>query len=244
MFRCRCTPAGVKSVRRKQSGSRDRLYMPSNRVLCLFKFGERKHIDELVREGHLFMNTLKFFREREIKDLLRSDKHEGASHCMQAEGATLRMKQDDTWVDIGTIRDQILASDGSEEITNVFCMYAFREKAATEKIDPKNFGFGDTYAAVTDGDEFLRRVRRAEEREGLTLKHDLVEYVDRSTYNGNLGVFRKFSEFAYQSEFRISVVSGLKGPYSLRVGDLSDIIMTGNLVDLNERIRIEAKNSV
>lgn len=191
--------------------------MQSNRVLGLFKFGEREHIDELVREGHLYMNTLKYFRERETEDLLRSDKHEGAIHCVQADGATLSMKQDDAWVNIGTIRGQILASDGSEEITNVFCMYAFREKAAIAKIDPKNFEFGDTYAILTDGDEFLRRVRKTAEQEGLTLKHDLVEYVDRSTYNGTMGVFRKFADFAYQSEFRISVVSGLKGTMAFKV---------------------------
>jgi hypothetical protein len=149
------------------------------------------------------------------------------------------MKQGDAWVDIGKILGQILASDGSEEITNVFCMYAFLEKAATAKIDPRNFEFGDTYAVFTNGDEFIRRVRKAAERENLTFKHDLVHYVDRSKYNGTMGVFRKFADFANQSEFRISVVSGSKGPYSLRVGDLSDITMTGNLNELNNRIKIE-----
>jgi len=217
--------------------------MQSNRILALFKFGNRQHIDEFVGAGHLFMNTLKYFRERETKDILRSDKYEGTIHCKQTDGATLSIKQNDTWLKIGTIQGPILASDGSEENTNVFCMYAFMDNVS-EKIDPKNFDFGDTYAILTDGDEFLLRVRKAAEREGLTLRHDLVEYVDRSTYNGVMGVFRKFSEFAYQSEFRISVVSYLKGPYSLRIGDLSDISLTGNLEELNDRIRIKRTDGV
>jgi len=218
--------------------------MHSNRLLGLFKFGNRQHIDEFVRDGHLFMNTLQFLRKREKKDLLRFDKDEGAIHCKQADGATLSMKQNDAWLKIGTIRGPILTSDGSEEYTNVFCMYAFMDNSVSEKIDPKNFCFGDTYAILTNGDEFLLRVKKAAEREGLTTRHTLVEYVNRSTYNGTMGVFRKFSEFAYQSEFRIAIVSNVSGPYSLRIGDLSDISLTGNLKELSDRIRIKRNSSV
>lgn len=211
--------------------------MQGDQVLALFKFGIRAHIDEFVREGHLFMNTLKYFREREA-DLLRSDKHEGAAHCLQAEGAKLRRKCGDEWVDIGTISGQILSSDGSEDTMNVFCMYAFRESAADGLVDPRNFEFGDTYAVLKlkDCDEFLRRVQVAAVRENLEFKQGFVEYVARPAYNGPMGAFRKFADFSYQCEFRIAVVSGIKAPFSLRIGDLSDILMTGNLANLNERI--------
>ena len=216
--------------------------MPSDQVLALFKFGKRDDIDKFVRDGHLFMNTLKHFREREAADLLRSDKHEGIAHCVQADGAILRMQRGEEWVDIGTIRGQIHRSDGSEDTVNVFCMYAFRESAIDALVDPRNFEFGDTFVVLTDGDEFLHRVQAAADRESLKLRQGLVEYVDRSTYDGPMGIFRKFVDFSYQSEFRIAVVSGTQHPLSLKIGDLSDISMVGNLADLNQRIRIESSH--
>ena len=211
--------------------------MQNNRVLGLFKFGKHDHIEEFVREGHLFMNTLAYFRELEA-DFLMADKHEGAVYCVQADGAQLCMQHGEKWVDIGTICDQILPSDGSEHTTNVFCMYAFQESAYDSLVDSRNFDFGDTFAVLTKGDEFLRRVYAAATLDNVKLRQGLVEYVEKSTYNGPMGIFRKFSDFAYQSEFRIAVLSGTNGPFSLRVGDLSDISIVGNLSELNERIKI------
>jgi len=41
-------------------------------------------------------------------------------------------------------------------------------------------------------------------------------------------VFRKFSDFVYQSGFRIAVVPRTNEPLSLKVGDISDISIIGN----------------
>ena len=126
---------------------------------------------------------------------------------------------------------------------NVFCMFAFREKNSVFKVDPRNFEFGDTFVVLKDGNEFIRRVKELTARKGLKLEYNLVEYVDRSTYNGPIGKFRKFSDFSYQSEFRISIDSGKNRPYKLRIGDISDISIIGNLDELNERIKIEYSSS-
>jgi len=215
--------------------------IPTGNVLGIFKFGKFEHIDAFVNRGHVYMNTLKYFREREESDLLRSDKHDGSSHCVQASGAKLRMKQNDDWVDVGTITGQMITADGREEDINVFCLYALRESSIDDLIDNRNFGFGDTYAIFkNDGAfEFLRRLKESASKLGVTVDHSLVTYVDRSTYNGPMGVFRKFSDFAYQSEFRISIYSKTKQPLDLEIGDLSDIASTGNLSQVNEHIRIE-----
>lgn len=211
--------------------------MRSDRVLALLKFGKQNHIAEFLHEGHLYMNTLNYFRDREAADILRADIHEGAEHCLQADGAKFYKRQGDEWVDIGVIRGQIVSTAASKDTTNVFCMYALRESAADSLVDQRNFKFGDTYAVLIDADEFLRRVSVNAEK-NLKLKHGLVEYVDKHTYNGKLSAFRKFDDFLYQSEFRIVVESALKAPFSLRIGTLSDIAMTGPLAKINESIRI------
>jgi hypothetical protein len=216
--------------------------MEFDRVLALFKFGKRGHIDQFVHEGHIYMNSLNYFKRLE-GDMLRTDKDESASYSIQADGAKLRMEHNGKWVDIGTLRGPLVSSDGSEHITNVFCMYAFRESISKSLVDPRNFDFGDTYAILKDGDEFLRRVHATAKKENIVLKQGLVEYVDKATYNGAMGVFRKFSNFAYQSEFRLSVVTRKDTPFSLRIGDISDISMIGPLTELNKRIKISSKSS-
>ena len=97
---------------------------------------------------------------------------------------------------------------------------------------------------LTNAEEFLRRVHAVAAQNNVTLKQGLVEYVDRAKHNGPVGIFRKFADFAYQSEFRIAVVPGAKGPFSLTVGDLSDILIVGDLCNLSERIRIQPSDSV
>jgi hypothetical protein len=70
------------------------------------------------------------------------------------------------------------------------------------------------------------------------LKSGLVEYVDPRTYIGKMGVFRKFSAFAFQSEARLALLPGTGAPYSLRLGSLSDIAMLASLIEINQRIKI------
>ena len=211
--------------------------MIADRVLALFKFGQRKHIEQLVREGHLYMNPLSHFVSLET-DTPRSDKHEGTLVSMQPEQAKLSMEIDGEFHEIPGICGPISYHNEDVLRVNVYCMYALRASRASKLIDPQNFTFGDTYAVFTDGDEFLRRVRQAAEAHGLRITWRPVQYVDRGTYHGAMGVFRKFSAFSYQSELRIAIFPGTGGPFSLKLGDLSDITLTGELASVNKRLRL------
>lgn len=215
--------------------------LASDRVLGIFKFGKLKHIEEFVNEGHLYMNPLSYFRNREAQgDALRYDKHEGAAHCEQATGGKLQMMQDDQWITMGTIQGPIISSDNSKDTTKVFCMYALRDSSCGV-VDTLNFEFGDTYAVMINGDAFLDRVKKTTKRQRLIITWGLVEYVDRESYSGPMGCFRKFSDFEYQSEFRIAIESETKEPFSLYVGDLSEMAKIGPLNELNKRIRLTKK---
>jgi hypothetical protein len=77
--------------------------------------------------------------------------------------------------------------------------------------------------AFVEADEFLRRVRTEAARRGYQTEVKMVEDVKRSSYKGEMGVFRKYNDFAYQSECRLVVSPGTGEVVSLRVGDLSDI---------------------
>ncbi len=117
-------------------------------------------------------------------------------------------------------------------------MYALRAKAAGTLIDQRNCSFGDAFAIVTEHDEFMRRVKAAAKKSGHILDYHLLEYVDEFSYEGHLGIFKKDSGFAHQSEFRIALQPGTGAPYRLEVGDLSDIVIAGPLADVNSRLRV------
>jgi len=207
-----------------------------NRVLGLFKFGKRNHIENFVNNGHLYMNTMSYFRNIE-NDFVRSNRHENATYSLQASGAKLRVEHEGKWQDVGIINGPIISSTPDNTYINIFCMYAFQESTGKSLIDSRNFHFGDAYAVLTDGNEFLRRVRVYAKEQKIDLQDGLVEYVDKENYNGTLGVFRKFSKFAYQSEFRIAISNQVDAPFSINIGSLVDISQIGTLTEINEHIK-------
>jgi hypothetical protein len=222
----------------------------TDRVLGVFKFGASEHIEQFAR-GLLYMNTLKHFVEIETSSL-RKDSHEGTSHLRQGDGAILQIKitaevakafnmpsADGQFKPIANLRGPIRFRPDALQSVNVFCMYALRESAADTLVDAKNFGFGDSFALLKDFDEFIKRVEAAVPGTGQELRYDLVKYIDDTSYEGPVGIFKKLSDFSYQSEFRIGLFPGTGAPLRLQVGDLSDIVILGRLPELNERLRVQ-----
>lgn len=97
-------------------------------------------------------------------------------------------------------------------------------------FDHRNIGFGDTAILITDLIEFLKRVKAAAAAVEKPIFHGPVEYVDKKIHDGQMGPFRKFSEYEYQSEFRLVMVGTENEPNKstkLSVGDIRDIVMIG-----------------
>lgn len=211
--------------------------MATDRVLGLFKFGQRANIEKFVG-GCVYMNTLRHFVEVE-KNAARQDSREGQSFWMQPGLVTLSMRIDGEYRPIPGLDGPIALSNPEDLNVNVFCMYALRASVAKNLIDPRNLTFGDTFAVLMDGTEFLRRVRVAAERAALTVEIRMVEYVSEREHQGEMGVFRKSSAFAYQSELRIALKPGKGEPYRLEVGDLSDITHAGPLPDMNRHLKVD-----
>ena len=160
----------------------------STGVLGLLKFGEQSHIEEFCKLGRLFMKPLREFRRLEA-DELRGDRNEGVHWTLPSEQTKLQMEMDGVFRDIPGISGPIRYSRDLDQSVNVFCMYALRRRDSQSLVDPKNFIFGDTYVLLTDGDEFLKRVRKAVLPQDQQLRWHLVEYVDPTTHMGPMGIF-------------------------------------------------------
>jgi hypothetical protein len=151
--------------------------MELDRVLGLFKFGQRAHIDDFVRVC-LYMNPLLYFVEVENSDP-RHDRREGQGFWLQSDRVTFSVMIDGEYNSIPGLFGPIAWTNPEDLNVNVFCMYALRASVAKNLVDPRNFGFGDTFAVLKDGDEFLRRVRAAADRAALNVKVRMVDYVTR-----------------------------------------------------------------
>lgn len=208
--------------------------MEPDRVIGLFKIGKRGHIDEFLR-GSLYMNTLEYFVRVE-KDAARHDPREGQSVWMQADKVTLSLSVDGKMTPIpGLMGPLAFTGPGSLDV-NVFCMYGLRAKPTRNVIDPRNFEFGDTFAAIKDGNEFFGRALKAARRFNQQLEWHTVEYLDEHRHHGEVGIYRKSSKFSYQSEVRIAVMPGTGSPYRLEIGNITDIAVAGSVLDLNAMV--------
>jgi hypothetical protein len=212
--------------------SRDLAQSADDHVLGFLKLGQSQHIEDLVH-GKMYMNPLAYFVKLE-GDAIRHDAREGQAFWMQPDKVVLSIKLDGKYMPIPGIRGPIAQSNPGDLAQNVFCMYALRSSCrAVERVDPRNSSFGDTFAAFTNGDEFLRRVQAAAQKNGHHVEWSPVEYVDKASYSGPIGIFKKASEYSYQSEFRTALRPGTGSPYILDICDLADITITGILADLN-----------
>ena len=208
-----------------------------DRVLGMLKFGKSCHIEQFAH-GLLYMNTLKHFVEEETSSL-RRDSNEGTSHLWRGDGVTLsiRTAADGPFTPIGGLQGLSYRPDALQNV-NVFCMYALRESASETFVDPRNFNFGDTFAILIEFEEFMKRLKAAVRATRQELQYDLVEYIDEASYQGPLGIFRKVSDFSYQSEFRIALLPGTGAALPFDIGDLSDIVRLGPLSELNNRLKV------
>lgn len=91
-----------------------------------------------------------------------------------------------------------------------------------------------------DVNEFLRRLHDGLAKVGHDMSWNIVEYVDRHSHDGPMGMFRKYSERAADREVRVVIQPGSGGPLSLRLGNLSDIAMIGSSSD---RLKLEPQGT-
>lgn len=202
--------------------------------VILAKILPQKYMADFL-DGHLYMNTDEFFTKVESSDALRSDLYEGVDEARQFKKISIKTGSGN-WTPIEGAQSPLMYRHGGKEVRHILCMYMFTDKP-NFRFDQRNIGFGDTAVLITDLKELVRRAKEAAEALGKRLLHGPVEYVDKRYHDGQMGPFRKFSEYEYQSEFRL-VMIGTKGekrkPIKLSVGNIRDIVMVSPSAKLPE----------
>lgn len=198
---------------------------PKIAVCVLIKFGQREYMTRFREEGLLYCHPLAYFRSLEA-DEVRRDKRDGISASYLAKDVTkivITSPDGQTTLTPGTgLVGRVDYHLGDPE-PNVYCMYAIRSDDLPFSADPRVYDFGNSGVVITDLDEFDTRLRSAVAEAGFGLRTGLVEYVDSGSFSGDLGVFRKLSEFSFQKELRFAIDPGSPEPVEIRLGPIVDI---------------------
>jgi len=180
--------------------------------------------------GELYLNTNKFFGEIDGADTVRFDPFDGIDQSLQVKEISIAAPGED-WTPIGGIINPVVFRSTESERLNVFCMYMLTDQS-DQTFDTRNLAFGETAVLIANPIEFLRRVKVAATALGKEAFHGPVEYVDKQTYHGGMGPFRKFNDHDYQNEFRIVLTNGTGEPCRLNIGDIRDIAVKGPSKDI------------
>lgn len=202
------------------------------------KFGEYAHLMQLQEEGLLYMNFLPYFWGIEDEEL-RGDIFDGSKKIERGPKVTIG-------------RDKIIFGKwimGTRppypEKINIFCMYALQPYSTGKSfpIDIKNFRFGKHALVLTNNDEFLRRIELNLNSQKIPFDTNVVEYVN-DNYRGEMGLFRKLDNFAYQSEWRLVCYDGPNGVRQIKIGSIKDISVIIPSDMINKEINVEIETNI
>ena len=192
--------------------------------MVLLKLGQREHMEQF-RNGQLYMNTLKYFRNLE-SDPARADHYEGATHIFQPKDVIITLSAPgfgDILIDSTDLAAATTLSMTSELCCNIFCLHAITAPVNGTLFPSEHEWFGDSMVLVLKTEEFLNRVVAGAKARNLSGKIKRVEYFDDKAYTGKLDRFRKSKRFAHQREYRIAIDSPGTDPLVLDIGDITHI---------------------
>ena len=202
-------------------------------VATFIKFGERKHMEGLLTEGHMYLNTFKYFREIEDGQV-RGDRYEGASEIRRGTKGSITTSDGK---DIGaTIQSwELGVFPPSDSLTNIFSIFILTplNYPITDRVSE----FGEWAFVVRNPDAFLDRIGRSLKSEEISGQGDRVKYLPND-YDGETGPFQKRKLFQWQSEWRLKIDGGNGGPRTIAMGDLSNIAFVCRTSELNSRFKV------
>ena len=197
----------------------------------LIKFGQRIHVEELYRKGIIYMNHLSEFLKID-DNVLRGDKYESLSEIKEIINIEISYQGEK----VGYAKNGKLSLWNNELSGNIYSMYTLFtiDKLEEIRIDKKCKEFGNSFVIITNVEEFISRVKKEANKQGLDIIFGTVDYVNTKEYVGNWSVFKKPKEYSYQNEFRFFVRQNSSGPFCLTLGSIENISLMIDSEDLEK----------
>jgi hypothetical protein len=225
-------------------------------IYAFVKIFEKEHHAKDFISGKLFMNTLRYFKEyRDTGGELRGDPYEGLAALYQPSKISLQVAGH--IIPPSTITYPIAVHDQPLLDKNAFCIYSLNsgdyesisketlgEFKRTIELHESCFGLGNYCVVILNAQKFIDRTLTKINRSNISGKLGLVEYFDEHEHHGTFVSekygFHKRSFFSHQREYRLLVdtLSSPSGPYTLNIGDLSDIALLTTPDEFKKQLEI------
>ena len=217
-------------------------------------FDDEKYVNDFI-SGKLFANRLSYFKNIEKDEYVsRGDRHEGVVNWLQPDRVRLAIDGQDI---TGDLAGPVGVQMNWLGHLNVFCIYAahsgdFRGLSSENIGDFKKqlmisedcLKLGKYAVVITNVSKFIGRIETAAKARSYRVCRGLVEYYNPETFHGSFSgkeaIFMKRDEYSYQKEYRLAIDTGVQGnnPIILDIGDITDISMPSNVVDINKNLEI------
>ncbi|KJS06322.1 MAG: hypothetical protein VR77_05865 [Flavobacteriales bacterium BRH_c54] len=213
------------------------------------KISNDKFIDSLQQKGHIYCNSIKYFRTIEDNGI-RGDKNEGKAYLKQVKDFEISLEGKV----IAKAEKAQIYFDHPEDIGNLFCLYGVQSslvnltKKSLQKIKIENQSkkFGQSALLIHNPEEFINRISKELKRLSKEFNFSLVHYFDPETYEGELSPFYKSNKYEYQNEVRFWIPQNEERTFEFYIGDISDIshkIPIGDLDKIEVEVIKPAHNS-
>ncbi len=218
----------------------------------LFKFFScEKYRDDFLR-GHLYFNSLNYFRNTEASDSFKQNDPYECCKVFQPNSIKVSFGQ----LELNDLAGPVSIC-GNDDVLKSYIMsfstirldsqkkYAFLEDLKRDVLfSEKMIKYGEYVVVIPQAELFLERLEKAALKDGFDLFKGPVNYYDFSKDNVldefPKNAFRKRREFSYQREFRFLLrkKDAVNEYVTLEVGDLSDIAQSCKSADLNGMLEI------
>lgn len=227
-------------------------------IWYFIKFFEREEWADQFMVGHLYLNTLGYFKGIESAGSAdRGDPTEGVAMWLQPHDVIMTLKvpnlQLETTITAKDLAGPIQFSSTYHDNLHLLCLYAMHSDAARIedgeatrqemerlqrqlRIDPKCFELGK-FAVVIPAGPFLKQLREAFSRQNIAATGKLVDYYDDAVFHGEIAAseipFSKQKRFSYQREFRVCLKRPAPTADALIV-DIGDLSAIGKKIPANQ----------
>lgn len=218
----------------------------------LFKFFSCEEYRDDFLKGHLYFNSLNFFKKHEESEVPGQNDYYECCSIHQPDSVKITLGN----LHLTDFAGPISISCNHDLLTsNIICFSTIRddlyyncksfEEAKQNILFPKELlNYGRYAVAIPQGHLFIERFKTAALKGGFFFCHAPVNYYDFSKDNISCKypeiAFQKRSEFSYQREYRflLQKTNEEDKPVILEVGDLSDITMVVKSADINKMLDI------
>ncbi len=199
-----------------------------NEPHIFFRRGEKAHIENLLKKGEVYINTVDSLRNFD-KNRERTDFNE----CIKARefSGDVKIKTCNVGLDINLHGDYLEAKNFAFNTDttikgNLYCLSAIYTKDFLEDNNLKEFkteSFGESVIIIKDPIEFINRLKGALKSIGFNeVFFGAVDYF-ANDYSGEVGFFKKHEGFQSQNEFRFFIPNKKNDTIVLEIGSIEDI---------------------